>query len=95
MKRAIVNSKIASFSTFAHTPLKGEYMNVKEKDVILANPTALMRAAKISHHKANRDAAKRILTALESGASRYLQIGSNVYELNSGKTEFKFFIHLD
>ncbi len=95
MKRAFVNAKIASFSTFSHTPLKGEFMSVKDKDAILANPTALMRAAKIFHHKANRDAAKQIISSVKKGTSEYLQIGLNVYRLNAGKTAFEFFVHFE
>ena len=95
MKRAIINTKIASFSTFSHTPLKGESMNLKEMHAIAANPTALLRAAKIPGHSANRHAAKQMLVSLVTGASAYLQIGSNVYKLNSDKTEFKFFVHFE
>ena len=95
MKRAIINAKIASFSTFNHTPLEGEYMYVKYKETILANPSAVMRAAKIAPHRANRSAAKQILSTLKNGQSEYLQIGSNVYKLNAGKTAFEFFVHFE
>lgn len=95
MKRAIVNSKIASFSTFAHTPFKGEYMNVKEKEAIAANPTALLRAAKIAPHSANRSAAKQILNSIKTGESQLLQIGLNVYRMNADKNAFEFFVHFE
>ena len=95
MERAIINAKVASFSTFNHTPLKGECMNVKDKELISANPTALLRAAKIAPHGANRSAAKQIVNSLKTGASEYLQIGSNLYKLNADKKAFVFFIHFE